>query len=94
MIAVTVGFPRSLNPRSGIGDLLLLPSEVRSVGTRIDLCIRGGDCINDPGEPVSGVGALAAGGGMHARACWRARAGAGANHAIHGVVFAEDCLMI
>ena len=33
---------------------------------------RGGDCINDPGEPVSGVGALAAGDGMHARACGRA----------------------
>ena len=47
MIAMTVGFPRSLNPSGGFGDLL--PSEVRLVGTRIDLCIRGGDCINDPG---------------------------------------------
>ena len=35
MIAMTVGFPRSLNPSD------LLPSEVRLVGTRIDLCIRG-----------------------------------------------------
>ena len=34
VIAVTVGFPRSVNPRARAS------SEVRLIGTRIDLCIR------------------------------------------------------
>ena len=87
MIAMTVGFPRSLNPSGGFGDLL--PSEVRLVGTRIDLCIRGAAGIASMTPANRSRGSVR---WRRATACTRARERACANHAIHGVVFGVGLL--